>query len=335
MLQLFYQNKLLSLFILFSVVGCSENNLTEKMAKEYEFEIKVAKWYNNAEATVSITVDMPYGRDPRIGKIKDMCIEKNIRMDYELVTAAVDTEERMAIVQQMKNEFPKQGIHLFGHGHHHIKHVELSFEDAYAEFKKCYDLMIEWGLSPKAYAYPGGKGGNPSTQLANKLAGFISARNTTVDQNIIYICKNDESTPQNWYNLPSIIAGAGHPAKIENHSEMKPILNNTLNYKAWLIICYHAIGMKDGYAYYPKDEFIEDLRQIKSSNFWSGNYDDVTCYIKERNSFSYDIKVITLDNNEIGYEMKFISYLNSDIYDFPLTLNISIKDGLDLREMLV
>ena len=74
------------------------------------------------------------------------------------------------------SELVPQGFSYFGHGHNHIDHDELSYEEALESFQANYDTMKDWGMKPVAYGYPRSAGHEEETQLALENAGFLSGR---------------------------------------------------------------------------------------------------------------------------------------------------------------
>ena len=101
-------------------------------------------------------------------------LENNIRFDYEIITANyLGFQVLRDFIQQI---LLPQGFGYFGHGHTHINHDELPYNEAYQSFRQCYHIMQELGLKPVSYAYPGGYGHEPETRQALEAAGFLSGR---------------------------------------------------------------------------------------------------------------------------------------------------------------
>ena len=280
---------LFSLSLNFLFTGCSENNTLSSTDNKSEekpiFQVEVLKWYNGHKAAVSINYDGGWGTHETTKNAALEVMNRNICMDFEVVTDSYAKPKNQHLLADMREELIPNGIHFFGHGHKHDHHDEFDFDYCYNSFKTCYDLMDEWGLKPKAYAYPGSAGYKNITQLANQLAGFICARGATLDPEQYYICPDDEIKPDNWYYLPSVVMGQTYPVWIENHFEMTPIFDTALNKTAWIILMYHSVGLTGGYAYYPADDFVKDIEYIGENDFWSGNMDNIACYIQERNKF--------------------------------------------------
>lgn len=124
------------------------------------------KWSKDHQAAVSITYDAFWGKDDpyyhdKFRTVENEVLKRNLRMDFEMVTAWYDYPDnqlRQAQLAEMRETEIPAGVHFFGHGHHHIKYDDVSADSAYADFKRCFDLMTQWGLQPRAYAYPGGGG---------------------------------------------------------------------------------------------------------------------------------------------------------------------------------
>jgi len=322
----------LSLFILFS---CTENS-TESEVK-HDLDIKVAKWFNNNTAAISITYDVGWGLGTEINQVVGETINRNLCIDFEFVTEFYNSPKNRYLVDKIRDDLYPKGVHVFGHGHKHVNHDNLTFEDAYNSFKTCFDLMDNWGLMPRAYAYPHGRGLKSSTQLANELAGFYCARGFTGKSNkeLFYICPDDVSVPQNWFFLPSIVVGEGSLTNdnVVNHEEMKVYLNENLERKSWVTILYHSIGIEGGWAYYPMEEYIKDVNYMSENDFWVGNMDMVAAYIYEKNGFSFEIEEGS--SNKYDYLIKFSDGLDNKIFNQLLTLNISISNSEKNTEFIL
>ena len=331
------------LLLLFSVISCDKNTTNpsgplekDKSKEKPVFEVEVLKWYDGHRAAVSITYDALWGhwRAQRlIDFTADEVLRRNLRIDFEFVTAKYDHPEYEFIVTDIRENVILRGIHFYGHGHTHAYHDSLSYESAYNSFKKCYDLMDNWGMQPRAYAYPYGAGKTPDVQRADEQAGFICARGITTDPNLFYICPDDKTEPDNWYYLPTIPMGQEDPEYINNHNEMEPLLHTALEKKAWVIIMYHAIGFPDDWGYYPINEFIKDLDQIETHDFWGGNMDMTACYIKERNLFQLEVTTITAKEGLWEYDIIFRDGLDNSVYNQPLTLEFTFESTALVQKM--
>lgn len=333
------QKNFIILLLLFSVFqGCdkdsspvSSDNSPENYYEDPVFDVKVAKWYNGKTAAISINYDAPWGRNEDVDSIGDEVLSRGLRMDHELVTYSyVDYPE---IVTRMREEAIPSGIHFFGHGHKHDLHDNFDYEYCYNSFKTCYDFMKQWGLNPIAYAYPGSYAYQVKTQFANKQAGFICARGVELDLNLVYMCPDDVIEPVNWHYLPSVAMGTTSKSYIQNHSQLEPVLKTTLEKTAWIILLFHSIGFPNGYAYYPREEFIKNIDMIAEEDFWSGNMDRVACYIQERNNFILFIDEVSFSPDTYAYKVSFCDGLNNEIYDQPLTLDISFDYSANVRSM--
>lgn len=186
----FLNKRILLVFLL--TFGCSDKHPDSPLSNRNEtiFDVDVLKWYGGHSAAVSITYDTLWGHwktQDELDYIVDEILKRNLRIDFELCTVKYDKPEYQFIVTDMRDNVIPDGVHFFGHGHNHDAHDNFDFEYCYESFKKCYDLMDEWGLEPKAYAYPYGSGWKESTQSANKMAGFICARGVTIESDSIYM----------------------------------------------------------------------------------------------------------------------------------------------------
>ena len=113
---------------------------------------------------------------------------------------------------------------------------------------------------------------------------------------------------------------------------MRPMLETTLKKSAWLIGLYHALGYPGGYSYYPYDEFLKDLDYLEENDFWCSNMDVIACYIKERNNFQMDVKLISSGNN-LKYDVAFNDNLNNAIYNTPLTIEFTFDASIGIKKV--
>lgn len=142
----------------------------------------IAKWYDGHEAAISITIDNP-PRSRREPDVDNYVREQGLVIDYEIVTgnhkdreAPVFTGLDDGNLVYLVSELIPAGFGYFGHGHDHIDHDALPYEDARQSFEECYQTMKDWGLDPVAYAYPRSAGNEEETQRALEASGFLSGR---------------------------------------------------------------------------------------------------------------------------------------------------------------
>ena len=337
-------NSIVFLVILLLLASCDLkdvdiNNISSKNEWK-ESPVTIAKWYDNHTAAISIDNDAGSVASPAEQIVQKIVKDNGLIIDYEFVTERYRTDSIR--LNYLYEKFLPMGFGYFGHGDTHINHDILTEEEAYKSFKKCYDTMIDFGLKPVSYAYPGGFGHHLKTQRALKRAGFLSSRRfEKLDVFNPYIIPDDETEPENWYELPSLVMQSYDYVScsicINNTHDLIPHLDKTIEKRAWLIITYHSIGQEGSYGFYHLYDFKNDLKEIKKRDFWVAHNDDVTLYILERNAASvyfnhYDCDDILDDN---------IEFIISDGYDnakynVPLTLLFDIPESwLRKRLMLV
>ncbi|MFA8343609.1 MAG: hypothetical protein ACEPO8_11630, partial [Rhodothermaceae bacterium] len=226
-------------------------------------------------------------------------------------------------------------IKCFGHGHKHIDHDDLTYENSYQSFKLCYDLMTQWGMNPRTYAYPGGSGKKSHTQKANKDAGFIAARGAygRSQSEKFYVCPDDVKEPENWYFLPCVVMGKSiyQSENCNSNEEVIPYVEENKKRGSWITFMYHSIGLPGNWAYYPMEEFKKDLDYYKNSNQWIGNMDNVVCYIYSRNSFTY--KITRSNNTKWHYFVELIDGFDNHKFDQELTLNFSFDSEVEFKSI--
>ena len=132
------------------------------------------KFRNGRPAAVSITYDAPFGTHPKHHLATAAVLQRDLRLDLELVSAIYLTPRWRHLTDYYRTELMPQGIRFFGHGHTHALHDTMTFDAAYESFRTNFLLMQAWGLGPKGYAYPGSSGLRRSTQAANRTAGFYA-----------------------------------------------------------------------------------------------------------------------------------------------------------------
>lgn len=313
----------------------SQNTFVARHREEVIFQIEALKWRDGHRGAVSITYDAPWGINRVFSLATNAVIIRGLRMDVEAVSSKLQHFKRFPIVARMRRELLPRGIHLFGHGHTHIHHDDLDFDEAYDSFKLNFDLMEEWGLKPRAYAYPYSSGKRALIQAANRDAGFICARGGTRDPGEYYICPRQVREPDNWYYLPSVVMGTQTDEDISDHESLEPILRRALNLDAWVILMYHSIGFPEGWAYYPYEEFLQDLNFIKGEDFWSGNLDAVAAYIQERNAL--DINIVRYFGSETprNYDIIISDQLDNTLFNEPLTLDFTFNPQLNVQKVYI
>lgn len=328
-------------------VGCAENPAGIDYAFQQEphrftlleneqalFQVEVLKWHDGRQAAVSLTLDGAWGTHRDHHLASDEVMAREMAMDIEMVTAIYQQSKNRPLLQQMRRELMPHGIHFYGHGHEHIDHDSLSFEEALASFRRCFNLMTAWGLRPRAYAYPSSAGYETATQLANRQAGFICARGSSIKPAEFSICPNDTTEPANWYYLPSVVMAEEESINyVNSHRELEPILADALERRAWVILMYHAVGIPEGWGYYPLSEFARDLDYIKERDFWSANLDMAAAYIQERNAFALEITRVEQRKGRRSYELVFADGLDNEVYDQLLTLEFRFDPGLKVRSV--
>lgn len=293
------------------------------------FELEVLKWPEGHRAAVSITYDAPFGTHPNHHLATDAVLARGMTMDLEMVTSIFQEPKNRPLLENIQNQLLPRGIHFFGHGHRHINHDSLSYDEAFADFKRCFDLMTEWGLHPRAYAYPGSAGYLARTQLANQQAGFLCARGMSVKPAEYSICPGNTTAPANWYYLPSVVLARGESINyVNSYEELEPILANALARRAWVILMHHAVGIPEGWGYFPLDDFERELDYLAGHDFWSGNMDMAALYIKERNAFAPQLGHAEKKKDRFSFTLVLADGLADDVYDQPLTLEFRFSSRL-------
>ncbi|MDQ1350380.1 MAG: hypothetical protein QG657_681, partial [Acidobacteriota bacterium] len=278
-------------------------------------------------AAISLTYDDGRPKSKGNQAVNRLALENGLSIDYEIVTK--DYLLKPKLKNYLLETMIPSGLGYFGHGHKHVNHDRLSYEEALKSFKRCYDAMREIGLKPVAYAYPGSAGKEAKTKKALAEAGFLSGRlHFSEKMNAPYIIPGSQTEPEDWFGLPTLVmqdyAFSHCKQCVNNNEQLIPYLDETIREKAWIILTYHAIGNKKNYGFFSYDEFKKNIHAIKERNFWNASMNAVTLYIRER--LHAEVKIVpVLKNRKIG-EMRIMvsDHLPNDIYDQPLTIMFHI-----------
>jgi hypothetical protein len=241
----------------------------------------------------------------------------------------------------MVNNLAPNNFGYFGHGHKHINHDDLSYDESYIDFKKCYEKMLEMGLKPVSYAYPGGWGYHLRTRTALADAGFLCGRKyDQLDHKNPFIVPDTVSEPKDWYALPTIVMQSYKYDAcyicINNTSELIPFLDECLEKTAWLILTYHGIGLEAGYGFYEMEDFKSDMMAVKARDFWNTSMNQAVLYLKEKGESELSVK---WRKNKFYDVEKIIISLNDglpdDYYDQQLTVSFDIPVEWIGRELIL
>ena len=313
----------LILCILFAFLSCLDENHRDRQPS-----VTITKWFNNHAGVISLTYDSGGPLRKSDIEAQQHILDRNMVLDYELVTDSIRPNKLEYILGTM---IPA-GFQFFGHGHSHICHDGVTYEEALQSFILNYVTMKGLGIEPIAYAYPQGCGNKGSTRLALKTSGFLCGRmHSKTDRQNPYIMPGKRIKPEDWYHLPSLVMQAYEFANaglaINDSDELIPFLDKTIQKKAWLITTYHNIGYEEGWGYYYMSEFVKDLEAIRSRDFWVASMNDVILYTLERNNVTLFSEYIS---NSYGIVQKLEILLSDELpdekYDHPLTIIFEVPD---------
>lgn len=289
---------------------------------------EITKWYDGHTAAIVITNDAGITGQAEM-KVQTFAANLNIPINYEMITA--DFLKSTEKINVIKTQLLPNGHDLFGHGHKHVNHDLFSYTNAFNSFKRCYNVMDSLGLTPVAYAYPGGNGYKLSTRKALKDAGFLAGRYfDQIGHLDPYIVPYNNLDPKDWFALPTLVMQDYNydacDICINNTEELIPFLDETLNQKALLTITYHAIGQTGAYGFYNLENFQQDLLAIKERDFWIARFDDAVLYLYERKNAQAEVIWHYTENEVVNKISVSISDGISDNKRFnqPLTLVFDI-----------
>lgn len=326
-------SKIVSVLVLMLILsGCSTEIATETVIKDpiINDQPVIAKWFNNHTAAMSIGMDNMKYMDTFHKKVQNFMYNQKMAMDFEIVTEWMPSLPTTGAY--IIDSLYTRGFQIFGHGHSHINHDQVSYDSCFKSFTLCYQTMTGIGIKPISYAYPQGAGEKYQTQLACASAGFLSARGFKFFSDEKYLIMPGESKePTNWYYLPALVhysmEADSNPSAIHNTEELIPHLDRAIAQKAWLISGYHNIGNPGNFGWYHFETFVSDMQAIKSRDFWIASMNDVTLYTRERAktkiSYSYNSKESILENIKITLS----DGLDNNFFNFPLTVVIKIPES--------
>jgi hypothetical protein len=287
----------------------------------------IAKWFNNHTAAISLTYD-----DGRPGSklnetVNKFIIENGFTMDYEIITS--EYAQKPKLRYNLLEKLIPSGFGYFGHGHKHVNHDRLSYEEALNSFKECYRVMKEFGLQPVAYAYPLGAGLLPKTRKALAEAGFLSGRlHLGEKMNNPYILPGSALEPGDWFALPTLSMQDTSVNRckqcISNNEQLIPYLEQAVKEKAWIILTYHAIGNKKNYGFYRFEEFQKNIHAIRERDIWNASMNAVTLYIRERRCANVILIPTTKHGHVENMSITVSDNLPNVIYNQPLTILFQI-----------
>ncbi len=306
----------------------------------------VAKWFDNHTAAISISYDavpdpsqpvdtfvqslgMIIGYEVTTQRFLDELpawVEHDLAPLVPDVVPGVIGSKVPAHITEYLLSLAAQGFGYFGHGHWHVNHDALTYEQAYDSFRLCFEAMERMGLTPVAYAYPRGNAENEETRRALADAGFLAGRlaSTPSDDYPPYIAPGDAAAPADWFYLPALQMEAsdfqqcGHC--INDTDELIPILDEALEQTAWIIPVYHNIGRSSGFGPYRWEHFQSDMRAIAARDFWVASMNEVTLYMREREQAEVTMTIVEQDGAIASIQAVLSDGLDNQRFDQPLTL---------------
>jgi hypothetical protein len=318
------------LLILLFILCITGGNASAKPEKNFALNAVITKWYDNHTAALSLTYDDGDFTSKLNRKTNKFVLQNGLSLDYEIITANFPKSSYARDI--LKSEFIPSGLGYFGHGHTHVPHDSLSYEDALKSFTLCYETMKSLGLKPVAYAYPNGAAKKIETRQALAASGFLCGRlHISKQMTAPYIVPDSQVVPEDWFALPTLVmqdyAFQHCDRCVSNNEQLIPYLDNTITKKAWIILTYHAIGDDKGYGFYQYEEFQKNIHEIKQRDFWVASMNAITLYLREYAQAHVEIKGIPGHKKkcqEIGITVS--DGLPNDIYDQPLTILFDLPD---------
>jgi hypothetical protein len=321
-----------------------ETNITVTFLMKNPFKtLEITKWWSDYKSAYTVTYDMGF---PLLNDFENKwLIESGLYIDYEIVSSSYNI--RPSRVDYLKS-LHIQNFGYFGHGHEHIDHDKVSYEEAYNSFKSNYEGIESYGLQPISYAYPYGAGRRDSTRIALRESGFLSGR---LNQEVFegygpYIMEYTESSPKDWYGLPALrmedLDYQNCDYCINSPQELIPYIYENVERQSWLITTYHAIGFDGktddrpiGWGFYKRDNFFQEMETVKSlmekKHLWLASMNDVTLYTYLRNNTTFDL----LKETNNSYKLVFNTNLNKKDFNMDITLKMLVELNMDYNSIKI
>ena len=291
------------------------------------------KWPGGRQAAVSITYDGAFHHGRHLVPLVQ---SRGLRLDYEVVTYTHQTVPVLHASLGEMRALMEEGFHFFGHGHKHDLHDDFPESYVRESFDTCFQLMRQWGLNPRAYAYPGSAGTQAFVQAANRDAGFICARgDDRLDWGNYYIVPEEQMEPVNWYFLPSVVMGTTYASMVGSHDELRPILEQNLERGSWVILMYHAVGIPEGWGYYPLPEFERDLDWLVGNDVWVTHLDEGCAYIRQRAQVDIGVEPVEHIPGCRSYDVTLDDGLDPRVYDQALSFELLPPEDFAAANMIV
>lgn len=342
-----------------ALAGCAREQAGGGGADGWTPEFVVAKWHNDRAAAISVNVD---GVPMSVSPVEEYALRVGVPLNYEMVSQRYVDEPPEWVEHDLTGLIPDvvpgalmrrhtgaeveyalglaaKGFGFFGHGHWHVDHDALSYEQAYESFRACYEVMESLGLEPVAYAYPRSAGHQEETQRALADAGFLAGRlANTAQGRSPFIDADGEGAPDNWFYLPAITMEsydvAGCEACVNDTDELLPILDEAVENRSWIIPVYHNVGKIAGWGPYGWEHFQGDMRAIAARDFWVAPMGDVVLYARERERSTATATAERRDGLTAKIEVALSDGLDNERFDQPLTVMFAPPpdwEGLPVR----
>ncbi len=314
--------------------GIIPPNETAVMARDTATVI-LTKWQNDAPAALSFTYDHGWSGNSANAWEQDverLLVDSALVMDFDWTPHYMNDN----IIRYGRDSLKPRGYSFFGHGYYHINTDALTEDSARINFIRCKESMLESGITPIAYAYPGGYGYDAKTRRACRDAGFLSGRLFSMMQHP-YIMPDSANAPHDWYALPSVpmfsaqhhannplLRATPYAAFVHNTEELIPYLDTALQRASWLILTYHGINTTGNGTYSPED-FKKDIAAAKARPFWCASMNAVTLYARERAATRIETRFERNPDNTLA-KMHVLAndFLDDVLYNIPLTMHVTV-----------
>lgn len=326
------------------------NFLTFHRFKNFRYEkagsangIAVKRWYNDFKSAVALTFDDGFEAHYKYAYpvLKEHAVPATFFVNSgNLVHRGETQKERYGFWEDFK-EMADDGYEIASHS---LTHADLTAVD--------YDVLLDELQDDKAnierntgypcltHAYPYCLNNSDAQQVASEL--FIGARQCGG------IANDATLTKEGCYTLNSELLTWTNPRSIGNESAdfervKTEITANVRQNRNFGVLCLHEVlpfellSTFSGYEIATTEwlgQMCAFLAEKKATgDIWPATFSEIIRYARERDNLR--IRKTETDNEHIRYDFSVLAFLDTTMFDFPLTVTVSLPDAWKAARCLV
>ena len=317
------------------------NYITFHRFKNFRFEkpttdtgVSIKRWFNDAKSAIALTFDD--GFKAHYEQAYPILKENGIPATFfvnsgNLVNKREEPKERYGFWEDFK-EMAENGYEIASHSVSHPDLTALALDELIRELeedKRNIELNIEKPCLTHAYPYC--KHDEAVNVVASSL--FIAGRECGGMQNDASIESYD------LLNIKSDLLTWTYPRSVENETasfnSFKTSFENTVRRnRNFGVLCIHEVlpftllSTSATYEIATTEWLMQVCQYLKekeeSGDIWPATFADIIRYGQERDKVR--IKKNDIDAETISYEFSIINFLDTTIYNFPLTISVTVPD---------